>query len=142
LESGHTPWEFAAEAVLNFSKALEVLFPPGGDRKTRDAVREGLSVNGISKDDAETWFLPALALRSELDVAHVRLAVLNRAHVETLAHYTHGALPRFRDLLKRLLDGTLSGTAPVTDHLRAPLQGTALDVLEALKIRLSSKRSP
>ena len=142
LESGHTPWEFAAEAVLNFSKCLEVLFPPEGDGKTRDAVRNGLSVNGVSKDDAETWFLPALALRSELDVAHVKLAVLDKAHIETLARYTQGASPHFRNLLKHLLDGMVGGRTPIADHLRAPLQGAALDVLEALKRRIELGRPP
>jgi hypothetical protein len=39
LAAGHGPTEFAGEAVVNLSKALEVLFP--GD-KSRDAAKAGL----------------------------------------------------------------------------------------------------
>ena len=39
--AGRTAGEFVAEVILNLAKALEVVFPPGGDGLSREAVRAG-----------------------------------------------------------------------------------------------------
>ena len=67
--------EFLPEMILNFSKVLEVLFPPTGDGNTRDAVRAGLRTLGFAGKDIEADYIPAMALRNEIDVGHVDLAL-------------------------------------------------------------------
>lgn len=70
---GSTVGEFLAEMLLNLAKSLEALFPPSGDGRSRDAIRRGLRSLAISDNDIESNFLPAIALRNEIDVAHVGL---------------------------------------------------------------------
>ena len=72
---GCTAGEFVAEVLLNLAKTLEVLFPPNGDGHTRDAVRTGLRTLGLSDNQIEYDFIPAMALRNEIDVGHVELGL-------------------------------------------------------------------
>ena len=101
---GATPGEFLAEVLLNLAKALEVLFPPKGDGRVRDAVRAGLLTLGYSEENIEADYIPVMALRNELDVGHVELGLLARDHLEVLHAYTERVEKPFRDLLKTLLD--------------------------------------
>ena len=71
---GVTAGEFLAEVVLNLAKILEVLFPPGGDGRTRDAVRRKLAELGFSENEIEGDYIPAMALRNEIDVGALILA--------------------------------------------------------------------
>lgn len=54
---GQAPGEFLAEALLNLSKVLEVLFPPAGDGRVRDAARRGLASLGYSEQEIERDFI-------------------------------------------------------------------------------------
>ena len=101
--SASTLGEFMAEVILNLSKVLEVLFPPGGDGKTRDAARVGLRQLGYADAEIERLFLRAMALRNEIDVGHVSLALLTRRQLSILHGYTEGAERAFREMLDRAL---------------------------------------
>ncbi len=138
IEAGHTPWEFMAEAVLNLAKCLEALFPAQGDTKSRDAVRAGLQKQGFSDSEVETWFVPALALRSNLDVAHVKLAILTRAHVELLHLYVENAAEHFRTLLQRVVTDALDGRATVAMYTPTAVEGEVLKSLSLLATKLAA----
>jgi hypothetical protein len=93
-----SPGEFLAEALLNYSKILEVLFSP-----SRDVVRTELKSLGYSEDEIERDFIPAMLLRSQVDVAHVSLTLFNDDQLSTLHRYADRAEASFRRLLSRLL---------------------------------------
>jgi hypothetical protein len=114
--AGATPWEFMAEVILNYAKLLEVVFPATEDGKTIEAARSGLEGLGYSTADIEKWFVPALALRNGLDVAHVSLTVLPSKQLQVLHAYTEQAEPYFRELLGRVVDGMASGTLNVQPY--------------------------
>jgi hypothetical protein len=100
---GHTPWEFMSEVILNLAKILEVLFP-AAPSKTIDAARTGLALLGYESPEIEKWFIPTLALRSNLDVAHVSLAVFDAEQLECLHTYTQEATRKFQSLLATVVD--------------------------------------
>jgi hypothetical protein len=112
VETGDSRFEFMAEAILNLAKSLEVLFPAGQSVESRDAVRAGLSRAGVSTADAEAYFIPLLVLRSELDVAHPKLALPRRDQVESLIKYCGGAIDSTRNLLQLIYQRIQEG-APV-----------------------------
>jgi hypothetical protein len=136
VNAGHTPYEFMAEAVLNLAKCLEALFPPEGDDRTRDATRRGLQLVGRTATDIETWFLPALALRSTLDVAHVRLALLGREDIELLTEYVEHAVEHFQKLLQYLFDELEAGRSPIPAYTREALDKSAATALARLRDQL------
>jgi len=106
---GFSPWEFTSEALLNYAKVLQVVFP-AMDGKTRDAVRQGLAKLDYSDVDIEKWYLPAMALRDELDSAHVSLDSLEPSDLRIVHNYTAQADEHFRELLRRVTDRVLDGT--------------------------------
>jgi len=112
---GNSPWEFMAEVILNLSKVLEVLFPPGGDGKTRDAARTALKALNFSEVEIERDFIPAMALRNEIDVSHVSLSLFTLKQLQILHDYTESAEAAFRSMLGRLLDRMQKG------HYEVPL---------------------
>jgi hypothetical protein len=103
-EAGNSPSDFMAEVILNYCKILEVLFPPKGDGKTRDAVRIGLGKLDYSKDEIDSRFVPAMALRNEIDVGHIKLSLFDRKQLNILHEYTDAAEGHFRSMLRRLID--------------------------------------
>lgn len=109
-QAGYAPSEFLAEILLNLTKTLEVLFPAKGSQGTRDAVRANLRRLGYSKHEVEKYFLPAMALRDELDVAHVSLATFTSRQLGTIFRYAEAAEQRFRELLQRVLEAVASGS--------------------------------
>ena len=131
--SGSTPGEFLSEVLLNLTKTLEVLFPPTGDGRSRDAVRLGLRQLDFSDDDIEGNFIPAMALRNEVDVGHVELGVFNREQLKVLHAYTDRAERAFHDLLDRVLTAVESGETEIIPYeLQAP-RGEAMEVIERLR---------
>jgi hypothetical protein len=105
--AGHSSWEFLAEIVLNLSKVLVVLFPPTQpDEQPRDAVRHGLSRFGYDERTIERDFLPAMALRDTLDVAHVSLVALPTSSLRLIYAFTERAESSFRELLSTILKAT------------------------------------
>jgi hypothetical protein len=139
LDAGHTRWEFMSEAVLNLAKVLESLFPPAGDGKTRDAVRKGLAALGYSEDEVEEWFIPALALRSEMDVAHVWLAMLASDQIEALTAYADNAINRFRGLITKVIQGSIDGDVQIPEYMPAAADSKATATIDAVTARIKAR---
>jgi len=132
-EAGTSPSEFMAEIILNYSKILEVLFPPSGDGETRRAARQGL-MNKLdySEEEVERDFLPAMALRNEIDVGHVQLSLLSQAELNVLHKYTDEAEKAFRSMLQRLLDKIESGYDVIPKDPTAVLDPRTAIVIQRL----------
>jgi hypothetical protein len=125
--------EFVAEVILNLAKSLEVLFPPSGDGRSRDAVRQGLRKLGIADDDIECNFIPAIALRNEIDVGHVELELFKMEQLKTIHAFTERSEGAFHEMFERLFDQIESGDADIAPYdLRSP-RSEALTVIERLK---------
>lgn len=104
--AGNAPWEFMSEVIINLSKVLEVLFPPrNSDGKTLDSARSGLADLNYTRTEVERNFVPAMALRNNVDSAHVDLSIFTRDQLRALHAYTEVAETAFRELLKRVLVG-------------------------------------
>ena len=134
--AGSTAGEFVAEVILNLTKVLEVLFPPGGDGRTRDAARAGLASLGFSEDEIEGRFLPAMALRSKIDVGHVDLGVFTVDQLKVIHAYAGLAEEAFRDLLQRILDRTARGEWDVTGYELGAPDAEATKIVERLRATL------
>jgi hypothetical protein len=129
---GTTAGEFVAEVILNLAKTLEVLFPPG----SRDAARAGLTDLGFPQDEIEGRFLPAMALRSKIDVAHVGLGIFTVDQLKVIHAYTDLAEDAFRGLLQKILDRTARGEWEVVGfELDAP-DAEAITTIERLRATL------
>jgi hypothetical protein len=74
--------------TFGLAKALEVLFPPEGDKKSRDAARDGLRLLGFSPDEIEGNILSAMALRNEIDVGHVGLSLFKMDQLKIIYAFT------------------------------------------------------
>jgi hypothetical protein len=128
-----------SESVLNLAKVLESLFPPAGDGKTRDAARKGLLALKYSEEEIEEWFIPALALRSEMDVAHVWLALLSSDQIEALTAYAENAVSRFRDLLTKVVQLSIDGDAQIPEYVPAAADSKATAVIDAVATRMKAR---
>lgn len=108
--------EFLAEMILNLSKVLEVLFPPKGDGRGRDAARQGLKALAFSETEIEADYIPAMALRNEIDVAHVDLSLFKPEQLATIHGYVERAEVAFQTLLQRVLTKVASGEFEVEPY--------------------------
>jgi hypothetical protein len=131
--AGATVGEFLAEVVLNLSKCLEVLFPPKGDGRSRDAIRRGLRAFGISDDDIECDFLPAVALRNEIDVGHVELGLFKMEQLKIIHGFTERAEGAFRTMFEQLLEQIESAKFEVEAYDPGAPRAEALRLIERLK---------
>ncbi len=129
---GAKPGEFMAEAILNLAKTLEVLFPSAGNGQTREAARQGISELGYSDDEIERLFIPAMALRNEIDVGHVHLALFNPRQLAAIHAYTEIAEDAFRDMLDRVLTAVAEGKWQVSTMRDCKASPGALKVVERL----------
>lgn len=102
--SEQTAGEFLSEVILNYSKSLEALFQAKKGEGSRDAVRSGLTTLGIPDLEIERKFMPVMALRSELDVAHVALFKLEPTQLQVVYDYVSLTEGSFRDLFEKILD--------------------------------------
>jgi len=135
-----TPLDFSAERILNLAKTLEALFP-GPEGETIGAARNGLKTLNYSVDEVEAWFIPALALRNQIDVGHVFLGILNQEQLRILHDYVDGAEGRFRDLLGRVCDGIEDGSFQLPTHNDSGPKRKVISIIERVeraKTRLSS----
>ncbi len=130
---GSTAGEFVAEVVLNLAKSLEVLFPPAGDGRTRDAARAGLRTLGFSENQIDCNFTPAMVLRNEIDVAHVELGLFTMDQLKTIHAFTERAEGAFRDMFKRLLTRVESGEADIAPHELGSPSDEAIKLVECLQ---------
>src|SRR5262249_18760334 len=94
----------------NLAKTLEVLFPAAAGRGTRDTIRDNLRGLGYTEVEVESCFLPAMALRDELDVAHISLAAFDRKQLGTIFRYAEAAEDYFRKLLQRIFNATAASS--------------------------------
>jgi len=136
--SGQTAGEFLPEVLLNLAKTLEVLFPPTGDGNTRDAVRANLSKLGYPETLIERDFIPAMALRNEIDVGHVEMGVFTMDQLTILHSYTERAEAAFRDLLKRVVTRVKSGEFEIAAYKRQKPRPQAVAVIEKLREKAAS----
>lgn len=130
---GCTAGEFIAEVILNLAKSLEVLFPPARDSHTREAARSGLRALGFSDKDIECNFIPAMALRNEIDVGHVELGLFTMDQLKIIHRFTERAESAFRELFERLLSRIESGETDVASHELSPSRDGAIAVIERLR---------
>lgn len=130
---GEIAGEFLPEMILNLSKVLEVLFPPSGDGKTRDATRAGLRKLGFSEKEIDADYVPAMALRNEIDVGHVDLSLFKVDQLALIHGYAERAERAFRLLFKRILEATASGLFEIQPYEPKPAAGEAVRVIERLR---------
>lgn len=101
------PGEFLSEALLNYSKILEVLF-----QAKRDVARSELAALGFTTEEIARDFISAMVIRDQIDVAHVSLVLFTPQQLHVLHRYADRAESAFRKLLQillsRLEDGTLT----------------------------------
>lgn len=128
-----TAGEFVAEVILNLAKALETIFPPVGDGRTREAARAGLRSLGFSEDEIEGNFLPAMALRNEIDVGHVELGLFKMDQLKIIHAFTERAESAFREMFERLLASIKMGNADVPAYDTVSPRREALDLIERLR---------
>lgn len=96
-------FEFLSEPLLNFAKVLEALFP-APPAQTIDTAREELKRLGFGELEIEALYVPALALRNAIDVAHPTLTAHSDAELATLQRYADSAEEAFRKLVNRVFD--------------------------------------
>lgn len=106
-----------AEAVLNLSKVLEVLF---GDH---DAVRLGCRSLGLTNEQVESQIIPLLLARNQLDIAHPVVTRLDETHLSALRGYLDRAQQNVRTVLLRTIRAVETGVfhlTPVEESGTAP----------------------
>jgi hypothetical protein len=130
--AGSTPGEFLAEVILNLAKSLEVLFPASGDGRKRDAARDALRTLGFTEQQIECDFIPAIALRNEIDVGHVELGLFSTEQLTIIHAFTDRALYAFREMFDRILNRTESGEFQIKGHDLKPSR-QAIGLIERLK---------
>jgi len=130
--AGHTPYEFMSEVLLNLSKTLETLFP-GSPGQTIESARVGLKGLGYSSTEIEKNFIPAMALRNKIDVAHVSLTAFTTEQLSILHQYTEDAEAAFREMLKRAFDRMASGEFMLVPHSDSQSHSDASAVIERLR---------
>lgn len=130
---GEIAGEFLPEMILNLSKVLEVLFPSAGDGKTLDAARAGLAMLGFSQTEIEADYLPAIALRNQIDVGHVYLSLFKREQLALIHSYVQYAEMPFRLLFKRVMERVASGSFEVDVYVPMSAAGDAVKTVERLR---------
>jgi hypothetical protein len=128
-----TPGEFLAEALLNYAKVLEVLFPPTAGLQSRESIRSGLRQLDFAHEDIESDYMPAIALRNEVDVAHVDLTLFTPDHLQALHRYVGRAERTFRQLLARVTDRLISGSFRIRPWVPHGVDKRSRAVLDRLK---------
>lgn len=116
LAAGHGPTEFAGEAIVNLSKALEVLFP---GNKSRDAAKAALQQLGYEEPLIANTFIRVMLLRAKLDAAHVRLASLTWDERARLQTFLESVSTAFRKMLLDVLSAVADGRLKLAAYARA-----------------------
>jgi hypothetical protein len=123
--------------LLNYAKILEVLFP-GPSGRTIDSARAGLAELRFLTGEIEAWFVPALALRNNIDVAHVSLAVFKQGDLEVLHKYSGGAEGHFRTLLARVCDEVATGRWELPEYRNDGPSDAVSATIEGLRAALQN----
>lgn len=124
-----------AEVVLNLAKSLEVVFGSA----QRDVIRQKARQWEIHESEVETFIVPLILLRNEMDVAHVGIEPLTPAQRQILLDFMGAAMIYVRNLLQKIFQGTFSGSVtldpiPPSSHERDRL-------LERITSQLAAYRS-
>jgi hypothetical protein len=130
--AGHTPYEFMSEVLLNLSKTLETLFP-GSPGETIESARAGLKRLGYSSKEVEKNFIPAIALRNNIDVGHVSLTIFTTDQLSILHQYTEEAEKAFREMLIRVFDLMTSDEFVSVPYSDSKSHSDASAVIERLR---------
>jgi hypothetical protein len=99
----------------------------------REAARSGLRALGFSDKDVECNFIPAMALRNEIDVGHVELGLFTIDQLRIIHSFTERAEGAFHELFERLLSRIESGDADVAPHELGPPRNRAVAVIDRLR---------
>ena len=89
-------------------------------------------VEGVLRRASPKMFLPAKALRNEIDVGHVSLALLTRRQLGIIHAYTDAAEGAFREMLDRVLDAVAAGVWKVEEFNDPKPSSTVLGIVERL----------
>lgn len=132
--AGNTPWEFMSEAIVNLSKILESLFPPADkDQGSIDSARFGLKKLDYDENRIESNFVPAIALRNNIDSGHVDLSIFTLEQLTILQSYTEAAEDIFRELLSKVFEEIENGTYEVEQYEESGHRKEAAKIIERLK---------
>lgn len=130
---GEIAGEFLPEMLLNFSKVLEVIFPPSGDGKSRNAVRRGLRALDFSETEIEADYIPAMALRNEIDVGHVDLSLFKVEQLTAIHRYAEHAESAFKTLFKRIFEKIDDNSFDIEPYNPTSADGKAVKIVERLQ---------
>ena len=130
---GNTPGEFLSEAILNFSKVLEVLYGPKYDN-----VRNSLKELNFSSEEIERDFIPVMILRNSLDVGHPMIAALTQNQLDILHIYAERVEQVFRDLLNKLFYKIEFEKLDIPPYEVKPADKDTHDLIELLRKYLES----
>lgn len=98
---GDSPWEFMAETILNYCKALDILLVTSKD--SREDIRRELGLLGYSDVEIEGDFIPLTILRNFVNVAHPKVALFKRNDLRILYKYLVHSEQVIREFLQRIL---------------------------------------
>ena len=130
--SGETPGEFLPEVLLNLAKTLEAIFPPHGDGSL-DAARSGLQQLGFADEEIERDFIPAIALRNQVGVGHVAIALFTADQLKVLHAYTELAETAFRKLLDSIIQKIESGDFEIAPHELHGPPASVVQIIDRLR---------
>lgn len=134
---GDSPWEFMSEAILNFAKTLEILFVVSGS--SNDDIRRELRKIGYDEAEIEGDFMPLLILRSQLDVAHPRVAIFKSGDLNVLYRYVAQAEERVRDVLRRVLLKVADKSYAIPQHDNLMLDAEDRKGMDKLVLQMKSR---
>lgn len=110
-----------------------MLFPPPGNRKTREAVRSGLRSLGFEDIDIEADYMPAMALRNEVDVGHVDLSLFKPDQLAVIHGYVEHAEGAFKVLFTRVFERLETNGFGIEPYEPKPAEGDAVRIIERLR---------
>lgn len=141
LQAPGRRWEFLAEAILNFSKTLEVLFP-APPQQSLNVVRQALASSLQFPDlEIEALYIPAIVLRNAVDVAHPTLAAHTTESLAVLAQYCDVADEAFGRLLLRIFDRVADGSFALAVPSSTAVSSDTTRVIERMRNNLQQFRA-
>lgn len=138
--AGYSSHEFSSEILLNLAKTLEALFP-AKEGKSIEAARAGLRMLGLADAEIEAHFIPSIALRNQIDVGHVFLALLPAGELRVLHDYVEAAEGYFRQLLRRVCVALENGEFDLTPNDDTGPRKEVSKVIERMKAAASEASS-
>ena len=98
-----------------------------------------MNLLGFSETEIECDFIPAMALRNEVDVGHAELGLFKLEHLETLHAFAERAEHAFHDMLERTLARIESAAADVAPYELGAADKTAIKAIERLAAAQSNR---